>query len=136
MGCKLCWRQSGSNSAWILVGVDSITSWQAHEGVKSSHACKNAAKIASCLSEKEAPHFEVGLGSHVRAKKALILSEKRVLHPITPDSLDLSPNHPFNYFESHVCDLPEVCGHFSLFDRLLGSVLRVFRVIFGLENHM
>ena len=116
VGCELRRRQSGSNSARILVGVDSIASLQAWKSVKASHVCMNAAKTAPCLSKKEAPYFEVGLGSHVRVGKALILSEKRVLHPINPDILDLSTNQPQNHFESRVYALPKVCGHSPLSD--------------------
>ena len=94
------------------------------------------AKTSPWVMEKSALKFGGCLERHVRAERALTLLESRVLNPISLDNPDLRPNQPSNHLKSHVYDLPKVCVHFSLSDRLPESVLEVFQVIFGLKNHL
>ena len=72
----------------------------------------------------------------MRAGKALISFEKRVLHPFSPDSLHLSTKQPQTHSGSCICDLPEACGPSPLSDRLPGRVSGPFRAILGHEKHM
>ena len=53
VGCELRLRQSGSNSARILVGVDSIASMQSWEGAQALYALKCNTKSAHMLQQFE-----------------------------------------------------------------------------------
>ena len=51
VGCELRRRRSGSNSARILVGVDSIASMQSWEGAQALYALKFNIKSAQMLQQ-------------------------------------------------------------------------------------
>ena len=53
VGCKLCRRRSCSNSARILVGVDSIASRKSWEGAQALYALKCNTKSAHMLQQFE-----------------------------------------------------------------------------------
>ena len=53
VGCELRRRRSGSNLAWILVGVDSIAYMQSWEGAQAFYALKCNTKSAHMLQQFE-----------------------------------------------------------------------------------